>query len=237
MLIVRRALATRLEAGTRVQLRVAATTERRTDVSVIGQSAGVGGRVVMAGGHLDSVPAGPGINDNGSGVTALLAIAESTGPRAPGAPIRLGFWGAEEFGLYGSRHYVHSLGRAERRAIGAYLNLDMVGSPNAVRAVYSATQTRPRARAAGRRIARLLRRRVRPAESTGGASDHVPFAEAGVPVGGVFTGPPPRGPGGRPRDPCYHLPCDRCAMWTYRGCSWTGPATAATLATLSRQAK
>ena len=237
VLIVRRALARRLAAGTRVRLRVAATTKQRTDVSVVGQSGGVGRRVVMAGGHLDSVPAGPGINDNGSGVTALLAIAESTGPRAPGAPIRLGFWGAEEFGLYGSRRYVRSLGRAERRAIGAYLNLDMVGSPNAVRAVYSATQTRPRARAAGRRIARLLRKRVRPAESIGGASDHVPFAEAGVPVGGVFTGASARGPGGRPRDPCYHLPCDRLRNVDTGVLVDLARAARSTLATLSRQAK
>ena len=31
----------------------------------------------MAGAHLDSVPEGPGINDNGSGVAALLDSAES----------------------------------------------------------------------------------------------------------------------------------------------------------------
>ena len=34
--------------------------------------AGEGERVVMAGAHLDSVPDGPGINDNGSGVAVLL---------------------------------------------------------------------------------------------------------------------------------------------------------------------
>jgi aminopeptidase S len=132
---------------------------------------------------------------------------------------------------------VDSLGRGERRAIGAYLNLDMVGSPNAVRAVYSATQTRPRARAAGRRIARLLRRRVRPAESTGGGSDHVAFAAVGIPVGGVFTGASERGPGGRPRDPCYHLRCDRVPNVDTAVLVDLARATAATLATLSRQAK
>ena len=34
--------------------------------------------VVMAGAHLDSVPAGPGINDNGSGSAALLELAPAT---------------------------------------------------------------------------------------------------------------------------------------------------------------
>ena len=35
--------------------------------------------VVMAGAHLDSVPAGPGINDNGSGSAALLELAQQLG--------------------------------------------------------------------------------------------------------------------------------------------------------------
>jgi aminopeptidase S len=35
--------------------------------------------------------------------------------------VRLGFWGAEELGLYGSRAYVRGLSRAQRRAIAAYL--------------------------------------------------------------------------------------------------------------------
>ena len=235
--IVRHALADRLREGSRVRLRVDTEGGRRAGVSVIGQSAGSGPRVVMAGAHLDSVPAGAGLNDNGSGVAALLAVAETTGPRAPGAPLRLGFWGAEEFGLYGSRSYVDSLGRGGTRRIAAYLNLDMVGSRNPVRAVYGASQSRPRARPAARRIARLLRARVRPEESTGGASDHVPFANAGVPVGGVFTGASARGPGGRPRDPCYHLGCDRLANVNLPVLVGLARATASTLAVLSRQAK
>ena len=235
--IVRRALAERLRDGSRVQIRVDAEGGSRTGLNVIGQSAGSGPRVVMAGGHLDSVPAGPGINDNGSGVAALLAVAETSGPRAPGAPLRLGFWGSEEFGLYGSRRYVGWLGPGGIRRVAAYINLDMVGSPNPVRAVYGADQSRPRARSAARRIARLLRARVRPAESTGGASDHVPFAAAGVPVGGVFTGASARGPGGRPRDGCYHLACDRLANVNPRVLADLARATASTLAVLSRQAK
>ena len=235
--IVRRALAERLRDGSRVRIRVDAEGGNRTGFSVIGQSAGSGSRVVMAGGHLDSVPAGPGINDNGSGVAALLALAQTGGPRAPGAPLRLGFWGVEEFGLYGSRRYVASLGPEGVRRVAAYLNLDMVGSPNPVRAVYGAGESRPRARPAARRIAQLLRARVRPAEGTGGGSDHVAFATAGVPVGGVFTGASERGPGGRPRDGCYHLECDRLPNVDPRVLVEVARATASTLAVLSRQAK
>jgi aminopeptidase S len=155
----------------------------------------------MAGGHLDSVPAGPGLNDNGSGVAALIEVAEEVGPRPPGAPIRLAFWAAEELGLVGSRRYVASLGKAERRRIAAYVNLDMVGSPNAVVTVYEDGDPR---------LAAVLRRALGGArgERAGGASDHAPFAEAGIPVGGIYTGSVEPGPGGEPRDPCYHQPCD-----------------------------
>ena len=63
--------------------------------------------MVMAGGHLDSVPAGPGLNDNGSGVAALLHIAERLA--GEDRPLRFGFWAAEEIGLVGSRRYVGGL--------------------------------------------------------------------------------------------------------------------------------
>jgi aminopeptidase S len=156
----------------------------------------------MAGGHLDSVPGGPGVNDNGSGTAALIEAAEAIGPDPPDAPVRLAFWGAEEVGLAGSRHYVRSLPRAERRRIAGYLNFDMLGSPNAVTEVYvdgDGKLSRVLRRAAGRPLGTV---------AAGGSSDHAPFRAAGIPVSGLYTGGPERGPGGRARDPCYHLACD-----------------------------
>ncbi len=191
-------------AGDRVELDVDATSERRRTRNVIAQTPGGSGeQVVMAGAHLDSVANGPGLNDNGSGVATLLEAAEEIGPRPPGAPIRLAFWSAEELGLIGSRRYVRSLDEPERRRIAAYLNFDMVGSPNARPAVYSDGDpqlSRLLRRAAGRRL---------PGESTGGASDHAPFERAGIPVNGLYTGASERGSGGEPADPCYHRSCDR----------------------------
>ena len=93
----------------------------------------------MVGAHLDSVREGPGINDNGSGVAVTLALAERLRDQRG---LRFGFWGAEELGLYGSRRYVASLSPAERRRITGYLNLDMLGSPNAVRYLYGAGRVR-----------------------------------------------------------------------------------------------
>jgi Iap family predicted aminopeptidase len=185
------------ELGPRVRVEVDAVSERRTIDNVIADTAnGRGDDVVMAGGHLDSVPAGPGINDNGSGVAALLGLADALGGRAPGAHVRLGFWGAEELGLLGSRDYVRGLDDEERGDISAYLNLDMVGSPKPLRGVYSDADPG---------IERLLRDLVGPRaeeEGVGGASDHAPFDRAGIRVGGLFTG------AGKPNDPCYHRACD-----------------------------
>jgi aminopeptidase S len=155
----------------------------------------------MAGGHLDSVPGGPGVNDNGSGVAALLEVARALAPRPPGR-VRLAFWGGEEEGLLGSRAYVRALSEDERNDIRAYLNFDMLGSPNSVPAVYSDGNPE---------LGRLLRR-VTPGHQrgtlTGNRSDHAEFESHGIPVNGLYTGAEEPGPGGRPRDPCYHLPCD-----------------------------
>ena len=55
----------------------------------------------------------------------------------------------------------------------------------------------------------------------GGASDHAGFAEAGIVVGGIFSGATELktdtqattfgGEAGQPMDPCYHLTCDTVA--------------------------
>jgi hypothetical protein len=192
----------RVRDGAEVSVDVDAITERRLTHNVIAETPGGEGHVVMAGGHLDSVPGGPGINDNGSGAATLIETAEAIGPDPPGERVRLGFWGAEELGLLGSRHYVRSLSREERRRIRAYVNLDMVGSPSAVPELYADGDERLGRvlnRAAGGPLGEI---------SAGGSSDHAPFAAAGVPVNGLYTGSTERGAGGRPRDACYHLACD-----------------------------
>jgi Zn-dependent M28 family amino/carboxypeptidase len=189
--------------GARAAVRVDAVSERRTTENVIAETPGGSPeRVVMAGGHLDSVAAGPGLNDNGSGVAALLELAEAVGPQPAGARVRLAFWGAEELGLIGSRRYVRSLDAAERKLIAAYLNFDMLGSPNAVSSIYTGGD--PGLERALRRAAGIPLED----ENIGANSDHAPFEAAGIPIGGLYTGAAEEGPGGRPRDPCYHRPCD-----------------------------
>ena len=78
------------------------------------------------------------MNDNGTGVATLLVLAERLAESpVPYRTIRLAFWGAEEGGPFGSQVYVDRLAPAQRERIVAYLNFDMLGSPNFIRFVYA----------------------------------------------------------------------------------------------------
>jgi len=159
--------------------------------------------VVMVGAHLDSVPAGPGINDNGSGVAALLETALQLGssPQVKNA-VRFGFWGAEEIGLVGSKNYIESLDVDQLKDIALYLNFDMIGSPNPGYFTYDGDQstaledgqTLPRVPEGSPGIERTfveyLKSVGKTAEDTSfdGRSDYDGFTMAGIPSGGLFTG-------------------------------------------------
>ena len=218
-------------AGTPVNLVLATTVDERRSRNVVAQTTtGNPDNVVMAGAHLDSVPAGPGINDNGSGTATLL----ETAVRLGGAPavtnaVRFAFWGAEEEGLIGSTRYVEGLSDADRQKIALYLNLDMVGSPNPVYLAYDGDDSDhvgagpgPEGSATVERV--LLEQLAAVGVAGGGTdfdgrSDYGPFIAAGIPAGGLFTGADePKTPeqaqrwggtAGQPDDPCYHQACDR----------------------------
>ena len=99
------------------------------------------GLIVFGGAHLDSVPAGPGINDNGSGSATVLELALQLDKIRHKIvnKARFAWWGAEEEGKLGSYYYVRHLPQEERDRIGIYLNHDMVGSPNYIIAVGNAS--------------------------------------------------------------------------------------------------
>ncbi|WP_406354664.1 M28 family metallopeptidase [Streptomyces sp. NBC_00658] len=174
-------------------------------------------QVVMSGSHLDSVTAGAGINDNGSGSAAVLeaALTVSRTQYQPTKHLRFAWWGAEELGMVGSRYYVNSLTTANRSKISSYLNFDMIGSPNPGYFVYDddpAIEKTFQNYFAGIGIATEI-------ETEGdGRSDHAPFKNAGIPVGGLFSGADYiktaaqaakwGGTSGRAFDACYHSSCD-----------------------------
>jgi Zn-dependent M28 family amino/carboxypeptidase len=189
------------------------------------------GNVVMAGGHLDSVPAGPGINDNGSGSAVLLEIAEQIAKVKPQNTLRFAWWGGEEAGLLGSTAYVEDLSQAELDRIALYLNFDMVGSPNYVQMVYDSDESTfeapvaipPGSTAIEDLFESFYTLQSEPYDDTefSGRSDYQAFIENGIASGGLFTGAEEEktaaqqaiwgGTTGAQFDPCYHLACDTFA--------------------------
>ncbi len=140
-------LAARTDGAVTVRVAVDAVTGKRSTRNVLAEADTTGdGPLIIVGAHLDSVPEGPGINDNGSGSAAVLEAAlrlarersqgtaqASTQASTQGTVqgsiqqptqvrprMRFAFWSAEERGLLGSRHHVGALSeeeRAERRPL------------------------------------------------------------------------------------------------------------------------
>ncbi len=175
---------------TTVELELVAQRVRSSSQNVVTDVRPRARRYLVVGAHLDSVLAGPGINDNATGAVALLEMARVVRDRFPGLAVRFAFWGAEEAGLFGSRAYVETAARSE---IVGYLNFDVLGSRSGEYGIYEG-------QFAARWVEYFERRglaaRVIDIE---GRSDHAPFAQAGVPVGGLFAGD----------YACYHRSCDR----------------------------
>jgi Zn-dependent M28 family amino/carboxypeptidase len=220
------------KGGLALRVKTDAVHGKRSASNVIADTErGRGDNVVLLGAHLDSVEDGPGINDNATGAAALLAIAGKIGKLGRGDlrnRVRFAWWGAEEEGLRGSTHYVESLDRRDRDAIALNLNFDMLGSRNGTRGVYDgdhSTRAGIRAPAGSGAIEKMFRdyykgRKLPTTESSlNGRSDYGPFAEHGIPVGGMDTGADGvktaaeakafGGRAGKVYDPCYHARCDR----------------------------
>jgi Zn-dependent M28 family amino/carboxypeptidase len=198
--------------------------------NVIAQTGGDTKHVVAIGAHLDSVPEGPGINDDGTGSAFVLELARQLAHQhvATKSAIRFGFWGAEEAGLYGSAAYAASLTPAQAKDISAYLNYDMLGSPNGLRMVYDADGGGDPAAAGPPGSVRLehafdgwfaSEHLTTTLYQSEGRSDDASFAALGIPISGLFSGAEEvkteeqwkttGGIVGVTTDPNYHTPRDR----------------------------
>jgi Zn-dependent M28 family amino/carboxypeptidase len=186
--------------------------------------------MVLLGAHLDSVPTGPGVNDDGSGTSFQLELAEQLAKAGtpPRNKIRFLWFGGEEDGLVGSQYYAAHLSDTEVARTDMMLDTDMIASPNFARLVYDGDGSTFGSELAGPAgsgtIERVLtddwsqRGMVSEPIPFDGRSDYVGFINRGIPAGGVFAGAeaPKTAPQiakyggveGEQLDPCYHEDCD-----------------------------
>lgn len=200
------ARALRAAAGVPVRLRVALASQPWWAANVIGVLPGtdpaLAGEAIVVGAHYDHLGAAealyPGADDNASGTSVVLGLARAFAA-AGGTPRTLvfAFFGAEELGLFGSRHYVAQPVVPLARTV-AMLNFDMVGRLRDGRlhvgGVDSGTGLRTLVAEAARARGLTLDARGNPFAP----SDHVRFYEQGTPVLFFFTG----------THPDYHRPTD-----------------------------
>ncbi|KAI1203934.1 peptidase family M28 [Nemania serpens] len=196
----------RLEAGEElvVELFIDAIFEDRKTWNIIAETKeGDPDNVIVLGAHLDSVQAGPGINDDGSGTSLLLEIATALRSyKGFTNKVRFAWWAAEESGLIGSLHYTSTLTADDADKIRFYFNFDMVASPSPDYQVYVGDNEGDDYGA--EKLLQWLRADGKQARyvSFGDSSDYVGFLDLGIPSSGLFTG------ASAATDPCYHLACD-----------------------------
>ncbi|MER6217564.1 M28 family metallopeptidase [Streptomyces sp. NPDC001272] len=184
-----------------VTLDVRQFRENRKTYNVIAETKGGDpDNTVFLGAHLDSVAAGPGINDNGSGSAGILQVAQrlASEQKKVKNKVKFAWWSAEEYGLLGSEAYVASLTPEQKKQIKLYLNFDMIASPNAAYFVYDGDDSDKVGSGPGpegsaqleKQITDFLDAQKIPHEGSDftGRSDYGPFIEAGIPSGGTDTG-------------------------------------------------
>ena len=171
----------------RVELRARYVEDDRNSYNVIadipGRDPALRDQIVLVGAHLDSWHTASGATDNADGAVAVMEAARilaalGAGPRRT---IRVALWSGEEQGLLGARAYLmqHFNTPAARDQLAVYLN-DDPGSGKTLGFYME-----------GNRAAKaIFDRWIEPLKDLGatrnviegiGATDHVPFNEAGLP--------------------------------------------------------
>ncbi|KAF5348773.1 hypothetical protein D9756_009741 [Leucocoprinus leucothites] len=224
-----KALVAAVQSGQEVigKLHVIATVENRKTANVVATTkSGDHDNIVALGGHTDSVPQGPGINDNGSGSMAVLELALQLPRFKINNAVRFGFWAGEEFGLLGAKYYAEHLSEEERSKIALYLNFDMLASPNFGYFIYDGDGSAfgvagpPGSGHIEKTFQDFFKASDLKAVPTkfDGRSDYAPFFNTGIPAGGLLTGAEEikdgegvaqwGGEAGVAYDDCYHQACD-----------------------------
>lgn len=200
---------------------------------------------VMLGGHSDSVDAGPGINDDGTGSLTLLEIATHLVKYDVNNCVRFAWWAGEEEGLLGSNYYVSQLSESENLKIRLFMDYDMLASPNYAYQVYDATN---KANPVGSEELRDLYTdyyKIAGQNFTyipfDGRSDYQAFIVNGIPGGGIATGAEGvktmeeaemfGGEAGEWYDHCYHQLCDDTTNLDYEAWELNAKLVAHSVAT------
>jgi hypothetical protein len=183
--------------GSRARLRVEKVTEETRAANVVGIVPGadpaLASEVVVIGAHYDHLGRAdgvvyPGADDNASGTAVVLGLARAFSA-AGGADRTLvfAFFGAEELGLIGSRHYVDRPSVPLDRTI-AMVNFDMVGRLEGRPLNVGGGDSGSRLRAVLSDAAKVDGVAFEIEGSPYGPSDHSRFYSAGVPVLFFYTG-------------------------------------------------
>ncbi|GLS26295.1 aminopeptidase [Marinibactrum halimedae] len=230
--------------------------EERIVQNVIAETkSGSASNVIMVGAHLDSVFAGPGINDNGTGTAALLELANLVSKAYVKNKIRFAWWGAEEAGLVGSTDYVQRLDEGSLKNIKAYLNFDMIASPNYKFGIYDGDGSDfdlvgpPGSDSIEKLFESYFGLRGLSYEGSqiNFRSDYAEFFRRGTAIGGLFTGAEAEkteeqaekygGESGIPLDSCYHQFCDALTNVNERALEVNSDAIAYVVSKLANSTK
>lgn len=153
------------------------------------------------GAHHDSVDGAPGANDDASGTATVLELARVFANAPTDTDLRFVTFGAEENGLLGSYEFVDRMTEEDYdRTVGMF-QMDMVGSKDAGPLIVYTNDGEKNivtdlAAAAGARLSKTGEATPYGME---GRSDHVPFAEIGLPAALFIHAPV---------EPWYHSPED-----------------------------
>lgn len=152
--------------------------QERTGYNVIGTIQGKSDETIVLGGHYDTVAAGPGAGDNGSGTATILELARVMGSRPqPEHTLVFIAFDAEELGLLGSRAYVNGLSDAQLRKLRAMLNFDMLGAGSGPLILMGDGNVALVARSSAQQLSIDARNAQMPANA---GSDHESFARRGI---------------------------------------------------------
>ena len=175
------------------------------------------------------MPAGPGINDDGSGTAFQLELAEQLAKFGTPPPTRSASCGsAARRTAWSAQYYAAHMSAAEVARTDVMIDTDMIASPNFARLVYDGDGSTFGPDVSGPAgsgtiesvFVRYWAQRGMASEPIpfDGRSDYVGFVNRGIPSGGVFAGAEaPKsqaqvakygGVAGEQLDPCYHEACD-----------------------------